>query len=77
MTDLIYIIEKIWTDSMENQFERALGYSPIGFVSDEKKAIDYCSKGCDYTSKDCWAIGILKKDEKLPEYKYVALKKLE
>jgi len=77
MTDLIYVIEQIWVDSMENDTERALGYNPIGFVLEEQKAIDFCSKGRDYTSEDCWAIGIQKKDEKLPEYRYNTIKRLE
>jgi hypothetical protein len=77
MTDLVYVIEQIWVDPLENGIAEALGYTPLGFVSEEQKAIDFCSKGRDYTSEDCWAIGIVKKNEKLPEYRYKPLKKLE
>jgi hypothetical protein len=76
MSDLIYIIEQIWTDDLEDQRERALGYRPIGFVFTEKEATEFCSKGRDYTSKDCWAIGMTEKGKKLPEYRFKTLKKL-
>ncbi|MEA3378252.1 MAG: hypothetical protein U9Q69_01295 [Nanoarchaeota archaeon] len=76
MNGLVYVIEQIWVDPSENINERALGYKPIGFTLDEQKAINFCSKGQDYTSKDCWAIGIFEKDEKLPEFRYKPLQEL-
>ena len=52
----IFLIEKLWLDSMENNIDSAKGYKPIGFVTNEKEAIDICNNGKIYTSKDCWAI---------------------
>jgi hypothetical protein len=74
--NLVYIIEKIWIDPMENHSEGAVGYNPIGFVLEEQAAIEFCKTGRDYTSKDCWAIGI-SQDKALPEFKYEALAKLQ
>jgi len=62
---MVYLIEKIWTDSMENKSERALGYSPVGYVYSEKAAKKFCGKGRIYTDNDCWAIFT-----QMPEYTY-------
>jgi hypothetical protein len=61
----IFLIEKIWIDSLENNPNRAVGYSIIGYVENEDIAKDICSKSKIYTQKDCWAIL-----EEMPEYRY-------
>lgn len=30
---MIYIIEKLWTDTLENDYSRAQGYEPVGYVT--------------------------------------------
>jgi hypothetical protein len=35
---MIYLIEEIWSDSMENDVSAALGYAPVGYVTDEEVA---------------------------------------
>jgi hypothetical protein len=69
--NIVYLIEKIWTDSLENQPSAAVGYEPHGFVFDEEKAKKICAKGRKYTGKDCWAIL-----EPMPEFRYKSLKQL-
>ena len=65
----IWLIKQIWLDSMENQMDSAVGYSPFGYVESEIKAKDFCNKGKTYTSKDCWAVC-----GEQPQYKYKEVK---
>jgi len=54
--DHIYIIEKLWTDSMENEVSNARGYSSYGFFDTYEEANEFRNKGKVYTQADCWAI---------------------
>ena len=65
----IWLIEQIWFDSMENEIDSAVGYSLFGYVENEEKAKEFCSKGKIYTRKDCWAVG-----GEVPEYRYKEVK---
>ena len=69
LTDSIFLIEKIWIDSWENEIGRAVGYLPHCFANTKEEAEEFCSKGRIYTRKDCWAIYGAQ-----PEYKYSELK---
>jgi hypothetical protein len=66
----IFLIEKIWFDSMENEVGSAVGYSPFGFVDTEDEAKTICDKGRIFTKKDCWAVWDEKKEYKYSEVKY-------
>jgi len=61
----IFLIEKIWTDSMENEIDSAVGYDSWGYMTNEKNAKEFCEKGKTFTQNDCWAIR-----ENMPEYRY-------
>jgi hypothetical protein len=52
----VFLIEKIWLDSLENEIGSAKGYLPFGYVNSEKEAVEFCNSGRIYTSKDCWAV---------------------
>jgi len=69
---LVFLIEKIWTDSMENEVSAAVGYVPYGYALTEELAKSFCDKGKQYTKKDCWAIM-----SPMPEYRYNTLKQVE
>jgi len=66
----IFLIKKIWFDSMENEVGSAVGYSPFGFVDTEDEAKIFCEKGRICTKKDCWAVYGEKKEYKYLEVKY-------
>jgi hypothetical protein len=70
--NLVFLIEKIWVNSLEHESSRAVGYKPIGYEFDEDLVKNFCSGGREYNSKDCWAIFT-----PLPEYRYTSLKKLD
>lgn len=73
----LFLIMQIFVDPMENASDRALGYSMYAFTDDEEKAKKFCAKGKTFTEKDCWAIGVIEKNEKLPEFKYKKVLSLE
>ena len=66
----IFLIEKIWFNTMENDAGSAVGYSPFGFVNTEDEAKQFCDKGRICTQKDCWAIWGEQKEYKYSEIKY-------
>ena len=66
----IFLIEKIWFNSMENEVGSAVGYSPFGFVDTEDEAKLFCDKGRIFTNKDCWAVWSKQKEYKYSEVKY-------
>ncbi len=66
----IFLIEKIWFDSMENEVSSAVGYSSFGFVNTEDEAKQICENGRIYTRKDCWAVMGEQKEYKYSEVKY-------
>ncbi len=73
MARAIYLIEKIWMDYMENHNHTALGYDVLGYIEGESNAISFCTKGRNYTKKDCWAIW---QKEGLPEFRFSKLENL-
>jgi hypothetical protein len=46
---LIYLIKKLWCDSLENDSFLATGYEVVGYVKSERKAKSLCEKGGTYT----------------------------
>jgi len=42
---MIFLIERIWSDSMENDSSAALGYEPVGYVDTEEEAKAIVEKG--------------------------------
>lgn len=66
---VIYLIERIWIDNMENQTASAVGYETYGFVDTEDEAKIFCEKGRVFTEDDSWAIS-----GQVKEYKYSPVK---
>lgn len=65
----IWLIERIWFNSLENEINSAVGYSPFGYVENEEKAKEFCKKGKICTQEDCWAVY-----KEKPEYRYKEIK---
>ena len=65
MTKKVYIIERIWTASLENDVDRALGYRQEGFVEDEETAKRIC-EAAGMTRQKCWAMF----GKSMPELRY-------
>lgn len=68
---MIYLIKKIWIDSLENRLNSAVGYSIIGYFDNKEEAARFCAKSKIYTQKDCWAIF-----SPMKEYIYEEINKL-
>ena len=51
----IYLIEKTWTDNLENDTSACWGYTVVGFVETEKEAKKIVKAGGVHSEKDCWA----------------------
>lgn len=67
----MYIIEKLWTDSMENSISAALGYSIVGYVNTEEEAKKVVEEG-GIVKKECWAM-----NGDMPLLKYKKIEKYE
>ncbi len=52
----VFLIQKLYIDSLENDIAAARWYSPVGYVNSLEKAQEFCKSGRVYTRKDCWAI---------------------
>lgn len=70
---MIYLIEKFWTDSLENHPSYASGYSVVGYVTEENRAKQLVSEAgtCAGTG---WPIP---KEKTVPMMRYKAIKKLD
>ena len=66
---MIYLIQEIWVDPMENH--NAHGYTVIGYVDTKEEAITFCLKGRVYTQKDCWSLFC-----PAPQYRYEVVGRL-
>ena len=66
--EVIYLLEKIWIDPMENT--HAYGYMPFAYADTEMEAKSVCASGRDYTAKDCWA---LEYAGAMPQYRYTEI----
>ena len=64
---IIYLIEKIWVDPMDNH--NAVGYAPHTFRFTAFEAKLFCEKGRMYTQADCWAIML----GDMPEFRYKSI----
>ncbi len=51
----IWLIEKLWTDSLENDYYAAQGYEPEGYVLYEEEA-DALIKSAGTFTGNCWAV---------------------
>ena len=54
---MIYLIEEIWTDWMENHHSNAVGYRTKGYVLTEQEAQDVVASGRLLKKEDFWACG--------------------
>ena len=63
--NIVYLIEELWTDSLENHPSAQKGYKPFAVTFDEKVAKNFCDKGGLCTNKYSSAI-----DEYNPMAKY-------
>lgn len=71
--DTIYMIERLWTDSMENQRSDAMGYNPVGFVLDYATAVNVVEAG-GHKQGDGWPIP---RGESKPRFRYVRLNRVD
>lgn len=55
MPTVIWLIEKLWTDSLENEVSAVAGYAPAGFVLTEAEADTLIREAGNFTGK-CWAL---------------------
>lgn len=55
MNTKIWVIEKLWTDNLENDVDSARGYEMVGFVETEEQAKSIIDNGGMYTGI-CWAV---------------------
>lgn len=68
---MIYLIEEIWVDWMENHHSQAVGYRTKGYVLTEQEAQDVVASGRLWTKEDCWACG-----NGMPQFRYKEIKRL-
>ena len=54
--NMIYLIEKAWSDSTENESCAAFGYAPFSYVESEDEAKSICSKSRILDKSFCWAV---------------------
>jgi hypothetical protein len=48
MSDGIFLIQKLWIDSMENDSSHAMGYGNVGFVYTKEEADEIVAAGGKY-----------------------------
>jgi hypothetical protein len=66
--NMIYLIERLWTDSMENNSYAAVGYAVAGYVATRDEA-ERIVNGCEMVPESaCWAIR-----KPTPRFKYRAV----
>lgn len=70
---MIYLIEKFWTDSLENHPSYASGYSVVGYVTEENRAKQLVSEAGTYAGTG-WPIP---KEKTVPMMRYKAIKNLD
>lgn len=68
---MIYLIEKVEFDSMENDFSRALMWKIIGYTNTESEAIAFCDTGILYKKGHMWAVF-----EDMPQFRYNCIEEL-
>lgn len=64
----MYIIYETMLDPMENSGSRAVYSEQVGYVLTEEEAKQIQENSRKYTSKDCWAIGVIEKE--VPQFTY-------
>jgi len=69
--NIVYLIEELWTDSLENQPSAQKGYEPLAVTFDEKVAKNFCDKGGLRTDKYSSAID---KYNPMARYRYKKIK---
>lgn len=62
---MIYLIEKVGFDSLENDFHNAIQWKVIGFLKTEAEAITFCKSGELYKKGHMWAVF-----EDMPQFRY-------
>lgn len=75
----IFLIEKLWIDTLENHAIDAYGYKPIGFVFDEKEAKRICSFESIPKSKYPWPFDYafeFKNSDTVPRFRFREFKDL-
>lgn len=70
----VYLIERIWVDSMAPIHSPAVGYSPLGYAPDEDTAKNFCAGGRKYTHENCPTL--LEGTSPKPEYRYSLLEQV-
>jgi hypothetical protein len=71
---MIYLVEKLWIDSMENQ--NAHGYSPVGYVESEEEAIALTLEVVQ-VSVSPWPLKYANGGDPVPRYRYKELQQFK
>lgn len=53
---MIYLIKKLWTDSLENSRELAAGYENVGYVTSADEANKITDNCRTFSKSRCWAL---------------------
>lgn len=69
---MLYAIEKIWIDPLENQYSAAVGYDTVGYANTKEEAEEIVSKGGVLPKGACWAVS-----EDMPKFRYKRLNPFE
>lgn len=56
MNEFVYLIEELWTDSMENHPGNAYGYKPVCVVERETEARKIVAEAGLESPNRCWAL---------------------
>lgn len=63
---MIFLIEKVILDPLENTVSAAVGATPVGYVESEEVAKRICKASKVLTHNDCWAISYVKELRYIP-----------
>lgn len=78
MTSAIWIIERLWTDQMENDYNLALGYKPVGYVETEDKAnAMIAAAGTREYKGTCWPLAYANNGKPVPELRAFRLERID
>ena len=72
---MIYVIEKLWWDPMENH--NSHGYEAYGYVETEEEAIEICKEVIPFTVSPYPLQYIKNEDSNVRLYRYRPIRKVE
>jgi hypothetical protein len=69
---MVFLIQKMWTDWMENHMSEAFGYKTVGYVTDEEEAKKIVADAgvTNPTPKGPWCLDYANDGEPVPNMRY-------